>query len=174
MPSQLNTWAGPPKQGTQVPSAVQLPEAVKNINGPPSTYALLVVPLIETTVVSLEVSVTVVVVLREGATIATVPDITIAATIVVTTTGATRGCPGPDPSVAIDSSRVEEVTGHIKFRCFERAKKNHFQSQFCSGFRRFYDTAWRTRACHFFVASPLFHTGLLTSLWVGYCTTRFS
>jgi hypothetical protein len=44
---------------------------------------LLVVPFIDTIVVSLEVSATVVVVLREGTTIATVPDITIAASMVL-------------------------------------------------------------------------------------------
>ena len=55
-----------------------------------------------------------VVVLREGTTIATVPDITIAATMMAATIGATRGRPVPDPLVAIDSSRVEEVPGSYK------------------------------------------------------------
>jgi hypothetical protein len=78
----------------------------------------------DTIVVYVEVSVTTVVLLREGTTIAAVPDITTADTKMATMTGATGGRPGPDPSVAIDSSRVEDSDGPIKFCHFERRRED--------------------------------------------------
>jgi hypothetical protein len=76
---------------------VQIPKAFKNINGPPTTtFPPLVVALMETIVVSVDVSVTVVC-LSEGTTIAMVPDITIAATMMAATMGATRARPVAGP-----------------------------------------------------------------------------